>query len=470
MVDNDGVGGCCGVMDTRQQSGTAGDNQTTSSAQRSEYLRNKALAAAIDDGESVAGAARRYGVSRQWAYEIKRRWDADGDSGLLPRSRAARTIANRTDAVLASRIVELRKQLEKDGPAAGAESSAAGLEREGVGPPANSAIHRILVSAGPVRPEPGKRPKASYTRFEASPPDELWQSDFTHWPIATVPGAVVVSWLDDRSRSLLHARAFATVTMDDVQAAFLQACAEHGIPARTLTDNGTVYTTRPISATPGRFERTLALMGVRQSNGRPCHPQTQGKIERYHRALKQWLSARPPASSIDELNEQLAEFRHVYNEERPHRALGRRTPGEAYRAKGKALPDPELAARTQAKLDEEQAAEPQPATPSGSMRGKPVPKDERTEPTRVDVTIDPKAHKIDRRGCITQNNIAGKRRIFNLGKHNAGRMAELLIDHGQAVAADLETGEILADQTLDATREYQYRKPANDVNDAPRQM
>lgn len=396
-------------------------------------------------------------------------WDADGDSGLLPRSRAAHTIA-RADAVLASRIVELRKQLEKDGPDAGAESIAAGLEREGVGPPANSAIHRILVSAGPVRPEPGKRPKASYTRFEASPPDELWQSDFTHWPIATVPGAVVVSWLDDRSRNLLHARAFATVTMDDVEAAFLQACAEHGIPARTLTDNGTVYTTRPISATPGHFERTLALMGVRQSNGRPCHPQTQGKIERYHRALKQWLSARPPASSIDELNEQLAEFRHVYNEERPHRALGRRTPGEAYRAKGKALPDPELAARTQVKLDEEQAAEPQPATPSGSMRGKPVPKDERTEPTRVDVTIDPKAHKIDRRGCITQNNIAGKRRIFNLGKHNAGRMAELLIDHGRAVAADLETGEILADQTLDATREYQYRKPADSVNDAPRQM
>ena len=402
-------------------------------------------------------------------YKIKRRWDADGDSGLLPRSRAAHTIA-RADAVLASRIVELRKQLEKDGLDAGAESIAAGLEREGVGPPANSAIHRILVDAGLVRPEPGKRPKASYTRFEASPPDELWQSDFTHWPIATVPGAVVVSRLDDRSRNPLHARAFATVTMDDVQAAFLQACAEHGIPARTLTDNGTVYTTRPISAAPGRFERTLALMGVRQSNGRPCHPQTQGKIERYHRALKQWLSARPPASSIDELNEQLAEFRHVYNEERPHRALDRRTPGEAYRAKGKALPDPELAARTQVKLDEEQAAEPQPATPSGSMRGKPVPKDERTEPTRVDVTIDPKAHKIDRRGCITQNNIAGKRRIFNLGKHNAGRMAELLIDHGRAVAADLETGEILADQTLDATREYQYRKPADSVNDAPRQM
>ena len=112
-------------------------------------------------------------------YKIKRRWDADGDSGLLPRSRAARTIANRTDAVLASRIVELSKQLEKDGPDAGAESIAARPEREGVRPPANSTIHRILVDAGLVRPEPGKRPKASYTRFEASPPDEPRQSDFT---------------------------------------------------------------------------------------------------------------------------------------------------------------------------------------------------------------------------------------------------------------------------------------------------
>ncbi|MCB5873216.1 integrase core domain-containing protein, partial [Weissella cibaria] len=169
---------------------------------------------------------------------------------------------------------------------------------------------------------------------------ELWQSDFTHRPIATVPGAVVVSRLDDHSRNPLHARAFATVTMDDVQATFLQACAEHGIPARTLTDNGTVYTTRPISATPGRSERTLALMGVRQSNGRPCHPQTQGKIERYHRALKQWLSARPPASSIDELNEQLAELQHVYNEERPHRALGRRTPPPEKRTAPRARPCP----------------------------------------------------------------------------------------------------------------------------------
>lgn len=457
-------------MDT-QQTGMPGDNESIPSAsRRSEYLRNKAIVAAINGGEPVAGAARRYGVSRQWAHELKRRWDAQGDPGLLPRSRAARTVANKTGEVMSARIIGLRRQLEGEGLDAGAESIAGRLEREGIKPPANSTIHRILVDAGLVRPEPRKRPKSSYTRFEAELPNELWQSDFTHWPIPGIPGAVIVSWLDDHSRLLLYARAFATVTMGIVEESFLETCAGHGIPARTLTDNGTVYTTRLTSPVPGRFERTLALMGVRQSNGRPYHPQTQGKVERYHRTLKQWLSARSLARSLDELNGQLAEFRRVYNEERPHRALGRRTPGEVYRAKGKALPDPELAVRAQARLDEEQASKPQSAAPSGTTRRNPVPGDARAEPARVDVTIEPKTHKIDRRGCITQNDIAGRRRIFNVGRHNAGRMAELLVDHGQVIIADLETGEILADQTLDATREYQYRKPTGNVNDAPRQV
>ena len=280
---------------------------------------------------------------------------------------------------------------------------------------------------------------------------------------------MAVSRLDDRSRNPLHARAFATVTMDDVEAAFLQACAEHGIPARTLTDNGTAYTTRPVSATPGRFERTLALMGVRQSNGRPCHPPDAGQ-DRTLPPHPEAMALRPSPGVLDRRAQRTARRIPARLQRGAAAPRARPTnPGEACRAEGKALPDPELAAGTQTKLDEQRRRETTACSP-GATRRKPIPKDERAEPARADVTIGPGIRRIDRRGCVTQNNIAGKRRIFNLGKHNAGRMAELLIDHGRAVATDLETGEILADQTLDATREYQYRKPANDVNDAPRQM
>ena len=112
---------------------------------------------------------------------------------------------------------------------------------------------------------------------------------------------------------------------------------DHGAPASPLTDNGSVYTSR---FTGGRnaFEYLLPLLGVRQKNGSPGHPQTQGKIERFHQTLQRWLAARPAASSTLQLQRQLDEFRDHYNEQRPHRALHRRTPGDAYRATPKAAP------------------------------------------------------------------------------------------------------------------------------------
>ena len=108
-------------------------------------------------------------------------------------------------------------------------------------------------------------------------------------------------------------------------------------PPPPITDNGSVYTSR---FTGGRdaFEYVLRLLGVRQKNGSAGHPQTQGKTERFHRTLQRWLAARPTARSIAELQTQLAQFREHDNERRPHRALNRRTPGEAYRATPQAAP------------------------------------------------------------------------------------------------------------------------------------
>ena len=110
--------------------------------------RGKTVVTAINGGGPVACATRRYGVSRQWAYGLKRRRDAQGDAGLPPRPRAVYRVAGKTDTAVPARIVGSHKRLQTDGPDAGAESSAAGPEREGVRPPANSTIHRILIGRG----------------------------------------------------------------------------------------------------------------------------------------------------------------------------------------------------------------------------------------------------------------------------------------------------------------------------------
>jgi transposase InsO family protein len=162
--------------------------------------------------------------------------------------------------------------------------------------------------------EPKKRPKASLHRFEAHQPNETWQSDFTHWSLADGTDIEILNFLDDHSRYLLACTAYRPVTVTAVVTTFLTAAAEHGLPASTLTDNGMVYTTRLAGGRGGRnaFEHQLHALGITQKNGSPNHPQTQGKIERFHQTLKKWLTGQPRAHTLDDLNEQLEKFRHIY--------------------------------------------------------------------------------------------------------------------------------------------------------------
>ncbi len=186
-------------------------------------------------------------------------------------------------------------------------------------------IHRILVRAGAVVPDPSKRPRSSYIRFEAALPNECWQSDFTHYRLtapAGTPGVDVeiISWLDDHSRYALHVTAHSRVTGPIVLAAFRQAGDLHGHPASTLTDNGMVYTTRlsggSLRGTRGRngFEAELYRLGIVQKNSRPSHPTTCGKVERFQQTLKKWLRAQTPQpATIAELQTLLDAFVEIYN-------------------------------------------------------------------------------------------------------------------------------------------------------------
>jgi transposase InsO family protein len=260
------------------------------------------ITAVIFEGRAQAEVAVSYGVSPSWVSKLVARYHAEGDEAFEPRSRRPRTSPGSTDPATVDLILELREKLATAGLDAGPDTIAWHLQQHHRVTVSRSTIARHLARAGLVVPEPRKRPKSSYIRFEAKMPNETWQSDFTHYRLTNSdgrPGADVeiISWLDDCSRYALHVSAHRQVTGPTVLTTFRETLAAHGIPASTLTDNGMVYTVR--LAGQGRqggknsFEAELQRLRIVQKNSRPGHPTTCGKTERFQQTLKKWLRAQP---------------------------------------------------------------------------------------------------------------------------------------------------------------------------------
>jgi transposase InsO family protein len=204
--------------------------------------------------------------------------------------------------------------------------------------PSVATIWRILSRRGFITPQPQKRPKSSFVRFEAAQPNERWQADITHWVLAEGRPVDIVNILDDHSRVLVGSDARATTKAADVVASFHQAAARHGFPASVLTDNGAVFTANSRGAGRCAIELELAVRGIVYRHSSPYHPQTCGKVERFHQTLKRWLAKQRAVPTIGDLQDQLDWFRAYYNTVRPHRAVGRRTPMAAFDARPKATP------------------------------------------------------------------------------------------------------------------------------------
>jgi transposase InsO family protein len=376
------------------------------------------ITAVVAEGRSQGEVARAYGVSQSWVSRLVARYRDEGEAAFGPRSRRPGTSPRAIPQATVELIVRLRKDLAGQGLDAGPDTITWHLEHHHQIRVSAATISRYLARAGLVTPEPRKRPKSSYLRFAAELPNQCWQSDFIHWQLPGGQEVEILSWIDDHSRYALRITAHRRVTGPTVLAQFRAAVADHGIPASTLTDNGMVFTTRLSGGKGGRnsFEHELRRLGITQKNGKPNHPQTQGKVERFQQTLKNWLAAQSPQpADLAQLQALLDAFTHLYNHQRPHRSLPHRaTPATAYHARPKATPG------------------------------------NRDADTHNRVRTD----RLDANGCVTLRH-GGKLYHIGIGRTYARTHVLLLVQDLHIRIINAATGELLRELILDTTRSYQ---------------
>jgi transposase InsO family protein len=295
----------------------------------------RAVLAGGFDGLNVVELCAQLGISRQTFYKYRRRWDAEGPAGLVERSRRPRRSPGLIAADLEDEIVRLRKTLPLD---KGAQTIAYHLARAGRPVPSVATIHRALVRRGLVAAQPHKRPRSAWRRFEWPRANDAWQIDATCWALRSGREIWVMDVLDDHSRLVVAARVCDGPTGAGAWDAFSTGAQRWGLPAHVMSDNGTCFTGRLTSRGESAFERDLRALGVRHIPSSPGHPQTCGKLERFHQTLKKWLHAQPLARTPAQLQAQLDSFTAFYNTERPHRALAGATPAERWHAAEHAAP------------------------------------------------------------------------------------------------------------------------------------
>jgi len=296
------------------------------------------ITAVVVEGRSKSEVARDYGVSRRWVQKLVARYALEGEVAFEPRSRRPHSNPRRIAEDVEDAIIGLRKQLGGAGHDAGAETIAWHLRAQTGTAPSVATIWRVLSRRGFVIPQPHKRPRSSWRRFQAELPNELWQADITHWPLTDGDEAEILNIIDNHSRLLVASQARAVFKASDIVADLHTAIAGHGRPERLLTDNAAVFTGHYRGRGWVALERELTALGIALSHPRPYHPTTCGKVERLHQTLKNWLRRQPRAHTLAQLQTQLDTFADYYNHQRPHRGINRHTPAAAYAARPRAVP------------------------------------------------------------------------------------------------------------------------------------
>jgi transposase InsO family protein len=295
---------------------------------REEFVRLAGLA-----GANRSELCRRFGVSRSNGYKWMGRHAAEGPAGLEERSRRPLRSPGQASGELAAAVLAVRAAH----PRWGGRKIRRVLQDAGVAAPAASTITEILRRAGQLD-GPGAGEPRDWVRFEHAEPNELWQMDFKGHVALQAGRCHPLTVLDDHSRYALEIGACGDERTETVQGRLERVFRRYGLPRRILADNGSPWGTAGGGGRHTRLTVWLLDLGVGVSHGRPWHPQTQGKDERFHRTLKGEVLDGATFAGLDQAQAAFDAWREVYNCKRPHEAIGLDTPSRRYRMSPRPMP------------------------------------------------------------------------------------------------------------------------------------
>lgn len=295
--------------------------------------RKRFIELALLPGSNIASLCRKIGISRKTGYKWISRYQAGNLSTLLDKSRRPKFSPNQVKPSMEALILEVRDQFPDWG---GRKLRSFLLEHGHSSLPSVSTITEILRRNNRLS---AKHSSPTYCNFEHEQPNDLWQMDFKgNFPLSADQRCHPLTIIDDHSRFSICLQAFDNEQKETVKKQLIACFKQYGMPIRINTDNGSPWGSSSLDD-PTHLAIWLMRLGIELSHSRPYHPQTNGKLERFHRTLKLELLSRKSLTKLHEAQKAFDEWRHVYNYVRPHESARLKPPAQRYQPSNKTYPD-----------------------------------------------------------------------------------------------------------------------------------
>lgn len=296
-------------------------------------LKIELLEKILDPDTNVSAICLKFGISRKTAYKWLSRYQKDRLQGLEELSRRPLRSPSRISEEMVLRILAIREKEH-----CGGKKIRKYLEREGVQDlPSVATCNRVLLRCGRIDVQESEK-RERYIRFERERPNELWQMDFKgHFKLCETGRCHPLTILDDHSRFSICIKACASENEKSVRQGLENAFRQYGLPEGMTMDNGTPW--RGGQTHLSRITVWLMRLGIKVSHSTPGHPQTQGKIERFHRSLKEEVLKYHQFSDLENAQTRFDEWRDRYNNHRPHEGIGLLCPKDRYKPSDRVYPD-----------------------------------------------------------------------------------------------------------------------------------